>query len=343
MDTLLNYRLPAEWEKHESTWLSFPVNQETWPFQMQEAQEAYLKFIQAISLGEKVNLILPEVEKEHVLESLDKLNTKVENIICHHWKTNDAWIRDYGPDFLVNPSTQQKLLLNWQYNAWGGKYPPFEDDNLIPDQIRSVLGYDIVEIEMILEGGSFDVNGVGDLLTTKACLLHPNRNPDLSQEEIESALRKFLQIENIIWLDEGIVGDDTDGHVDDITRFVNEDTIITVVENNTLDENYQPLQDNLQLLSQVRLLNGKQPTLVELPMPQPFYYQDLRLPASYANFYICNAGVIVPVFNDPNDDEAVRILESVFPDKKVIPIYSGDIVYGLGSFHCLSKQEAAIG
>ena len=334
---LNEYRLPAEWEQHESTWLTWPHNTDTWEHQLKDTQKAYIKFIHSISKGEKVNIILTQNNISEVRDKLKKANTNLNQIIFHQWETNDSWIRDYGPDFLIG--TKDKIILNWKYNAWGQKYPPFDADNSIPLKIAEYLKLKHYSPDIVLEGGSFEPNGKGTILTTTNCLLNKNRNPHLTQKQIQSILEEYLQINNIIWLKDGIIGDDTDGHVDDISRFVNKNTILTCIEQNKQDENYTPLQKNLKLLNTARLENGKQANIVELPMPAPFFFKNQRLPASYANFYICNQAVIVPIFNDSNDDKAIQILESLFYDRKIIPIYSGDIIYGLGSFHCLSKHE----
>jgi agmatine deiminase len=257
--------------------------------------------------------------------------------------TNDAWCRDHGPAFLVNANADQpKALVKWNYNAWGNKYPPYDLDNHVPFLIGEALNVPVFNAGVVMEGGSVEFNGKGTLLTTTACLLNPNRNPELSQTQIEEKLREYYGVEHILWLGEGIVGDDTDGHIDDITRFVNPDTVVTVVEENANDENYEILQDNLKELKKMRLENGKQLNIIELPMPAPVIYEDQRLPASYANFYIGNAAVVVPTFRDKNDERALNLLQECFPDRKVIGLDSTDIIWGLGSFHCLSQQEPAV-
>jgi agmatine deiminase len=234
-----------------------------------------------------------------------------------------------------------KAIINWGFNAWGGKYPS-DNDNAIPLKVATHYGLPVFSPGIIMEGGSIDVNGAGTLLTTTACLLNKNRNPHLSWNKIEEYLMHYYNTEQIVWLGDGIAGDDTDGHVDDITRFVAEDIIVTAVEINKNDDNYQPLQDNLKQLKTLRLLNGKQPHLVELPMPNPVYFEGNRLPASYANFYITNDAVIVPNFRCKNDDKAMLLLEECFSGRSVIGIDSVDIVWGFGSFHCLSQQEPEV-
>jgi agmatine deiminase len=239
----------------------------------------------------------------------------------------------------VNRQERKKMIVDWNYNAWGGKYPPFDLDDIIPTLIAKHYKIPVVNPGIIMEGGSVEFNGKGTLLTTSACLLNKNRNPHLNQKQIEEYLINYYGVEHILWIGDGIVGDDTDGHVDDITRFVNPDTVLTVVEENKNDENHEPLEENLKALKKMRLQDGKQLNVVELPMPSPVIYEGQRLPASYANFYIANNVVTVPVFNDKNDERALEIIQKYFPDRKVIGIDSTDIIWGLGSFHCLSQQE----
>ncbi len=333
----LGFIFPAEWEKHESTWLSYPHNENSWPDKIETIFPSYNQFIAELSKGEKVNInIQDQKTQDLVTAQLQEIGTKMENIFFHHFRTNDAWCRDHGPAFVLKAN--QKAIVNWDYNAWGGKYP-CDLDNQIPMQIANYLGLEVFHPHIIMEGGSIDVNGKGTLVTTTACLLNPNRNLNLSQAEIEEKLCNYYNVENVIWLGDGIEGDDTDGHVDDITRFVNYDTVITAIEKNKNDENYQPLQDNLKLLSKARLESGKQLNIVELPMPEAVIWEDQRLPASYANFYIANNAVIVPLYKCPQDQEAMDILSKLFTDRKVVGIDSTDIIWGLGSFHCLSQQE----
>jgi agmatine deiminase len=234
-------------------------------------------------------------------------------------------------------------VVDWDYNAWGGKYPPYDLDCAIPTLIGKHYGIPVYYPGIVMEGGSVEFNGKGTVLTTTACLLNQNRNPHLNQTQIEKYLVDFYGVEQVLWLEEGIVGDDTDGHIDDIVRFVNEDTVLTVVEKDKSDGNYEALQANLKALQKMRLQSGKQLTVVELPMPSPVIQEDQQLPASYANFYISNAAVIVPTFQDPHDEPALEIIQSCFPDRPVVGINSSDLIWGLGSFHCLSQQEPVVG
>jgi agmatine deiminase len=239
----------------------------------------------------------------------------------------------------VNPSSPQpKAIVSWDYNGWGGKYPA-ELDNQIPERIAGLLNVPVYFPGIVMEGGSVDFNGKGTILTTTSCLLNPNRNPDLNQEQIEKYLLDYYGADQVIWLGDGIEGDDTDGHIDDLTRFINEDTVITMVESNKSDANYIPLKENLKQLTKCRLSNGKQLNIVEIPMPEPAYYQDQRLPVSYANFYIANAGVMLPVYRCKQDDKAVYLLEDCIKDRSIIALDSVEIIWGLGSWHCLSQQE----
>lgn len=331
-------RFPAEWKKHKSTWLSYPHNEESWPGKIDAIFPAYNRFIYELSLVEKVNINVDNEEQKSKIErQLLDLGTKMENICFWLFKTNDAWIRDHGPAF-VTDGKGKKAVVDWNYNAWGGKYP-FELDNEIPKKIAQELDLDVFSPNIVMEGGSIDVNGIGDLLTTRACLLNENRNPLLSRQQIEDKLHSYYGAENILWLQDGIEGDDTDGHVDDMTRFVNENTILTMVESDTNDSNHEILKTNRRLLSTMRSCNGKQFDVVEMEMPKPVYYEGQRLPASYANFYIANNKIILPLYKCEQDEKAVRLLEQVFKDRQIVGIDSTDIIWGLGSFHCLSQQE----
>lgn len=337
------YYFPAEWEQHTATWLSWPHKEESWPGKINTIYQPYCEFIKILTQGELVRINVANAQmKAFAVGELNKAGVDLNRVEFFEFPTNDAWCRDHGPAFLVNRDTKQKVVVDWGYNAWGGKYPPFDLDDVIPTKIAQHFGLPVYHPGIVMEGGSVDFNGKGTLLTTTACLLNPNRNPQLNQRQIEDYLQKYYGVEQILWLGDGIVGDDTDGHIDDITRFVNEDTVVTVVEENKADDNYYLLQENLHSLKTMRLLNGKQLNIVELPMPDAVVYEDQRLPASYANFYIGNAAVVVPTYRCKNDDKALDILQQCFPDRKVVGIDSTDIIWGLGSFHCLSQQEPAV-
>lgn len=342
----LGYHFPAEWEKHTATWLSWPHKEASWPGKLESVFDVYVQFIKALTEGERVCINVNDVAmKALALRHLQKGNVDLSKVELYLHPTDDAWCRDHGPAFLVHShitAVPRKVIVDWGYNAWGGKYPPFDQDDVIPTLIAGHYGIPVFHPGIVMEGGSVEFNGKGTVLTTTACLLNPNRNPHLNQAQIEQKLHDYYGIDHVLWLGDGIVGDDTDGHIDDITRFVNADTVVTVVEENKADENYELLQENLKTLSQLRVESGKQINVIELPMPSPVIFENQRLPASYANFYIGNAAVVVPTFRDKNDDKALSILQGCFPDRKVIGLDSTDIIWGLGSFHCLSQQEPAV-
>jgi len=339
----LGYTFPAEFAKHEATWLSWPHKEASWPGKINTIFPYYSQFIKELAKSEVVRInVVDEKMKAFALEHIQNAGADISKIEFFIHPTNDAWCRDHGPAFLINEKEKKKAIVDWNYNAWGGKYPPYDLDDVIPTLIGKHYGLEVFYPGIIMEGGSVEFNGAGTVMTSTACLLNPNRNPHLSQEQIEEYLCNYYGMEQVLWVDEGIVGDDTDGHIDDTVRFTNEDTVITVVEENKNDENYDLLQHNLKQLKQMRLLNGKQLNIVELPMPEELIYNDLRLPCSYANFYIANHAVIVPTFRCSKDDNALQIIQSCFLNREVIGIDSTEIIWGLGSFHCLSQQEPAI-
>ncbi len=341
-----NYYFPAEWALHEATWLSWPHKEVSWPSKIGMIYRQYAEFIKILTEGELVRINVADEQMEaFAKQQLLAIGTDLTKVQFFYFPTNDAWCRDHGPAFLLNRDASfmpQKLVLDWGYNAWGGKYPPFDLDDVIPTKIAEQFRLPVYEPGIVMEGGSVEFNGAGTVLTTTACLLNPNRNPHLNQNQIEDYLKQYYGVQQVLWLGDGIVGDDTDGHIDDITRFINEDTVVTVVEENPEDDNYQILQENLEKLKEMKLLDGRQLTIIELPMPSPVIWEDTRLPASYANFYIANKAVIVPTYRDKNDEKALQILQQCFPDRKVVGIDSTDIIWGLGSFHCLSQQEPAV-
>lgn len=340
----LGYYFPAEFAPHVATWLSWPHKEASWPGKIHAIFPYYSQFIKELTKSEIVRInVRDEAMKRSALDHLQKVEADFAKIEFYMHPTNDAWCRDHGPAFLINPDAEQKkVVVDWGYNAWGGKYPPFDLDDNIPTLIAKEFGLPVFYPGIVMEGGSVEFNGKGTVITSTACLLNPNRNPHLNQEQIENYLQHFYGVEQVLWVDEGIVGDDTDGHIDDTVRFVNEDTVITVVEENKNDENHPLLEHNLQQLKQMRLLNGKQLNIVELPMPDELYYEDQRLPCSYANFYIANHAVIVPTFRSKNDDKALQVIQGCFPGREVVGIDSTEIIWGLGSFHCLSQQEPAV-
>jgi len=340
----LGYYFPAEFAPHEATWLSWPHKEASWPGKLDAIYPYYAQFIKVLSQSEKVRInVADEAMKQFALKYIQEAGADMTQVEFYFHPTNDAWCRDHGPAFLINPNAEQKkVIVDWGYNAWGGKYPPFDLDDVIPTLIGKQFNIPVFHPGIVMEGGSVEFNGAGTLLTSTACLLNPNRNPHLNQDQIEGYLRNYYGVEQILWVDEGVVGDDTDGHIDDTVRFVNEDTVLTVVEEDKTDENYALLQHNLKQLKSMRLLNGKSLNIVELPMPDAVIWEDQRLPASYANFYISNKHVIVPTFSCAKDDVALSIIQSCFKEREVIGIDSTEIIWGLGSFHCLSQQEPAV-
>ncbi len=340
----LGFTFPAEFAPQRAMWLSWPHKEASWPGKIDTIFPVYSQFIKLVAEGQRVCInVANEHMKAFAVSHLERVEADLSQIDFYFHPTNDAWCRDHGPAFVLNHTTKEKAIVDWDYNAWGDKYPPYDLDDVIPTLIGEKLGLKVFYPQIIMEGGSVEFNGKGTLLTTTACLLNKNRNLHLSQGEIEQYLTDYYGVENILWLGDGIVGDDTDGHIDDLTRFVNEDTVVTVVEENKSDENYGILQENLKMLSTMRLENGRQMNIVELPMPHAVVWEGQRLPASYANFYIANKYVVVPTFRDKkNDDKALNILQSCFANHKVVGLDSTDLIWGLGSFHCLSQQEPAV-
>lgn len=337
------YVFPAEWEPHHATWLSWPHNKDSWPGKIEAVFKSYIKFIKAISAGEYVNINVNDpLMKEEARRKLENAGVQMDRISFFLHPTNDAWCRDHGPAFLINNEERKKLILDWDYNAWGGKYPPYDLDDQIPTLVGNGLDLPVLRPGIIMEGGSVDFNGAGTILTTTSCLLNPNRNPHLNREEIEQYLMDYYGADQVLWLGDGIVGDDTDGHIDDLTRFISEKSVVTVIEHDKEDANYVPLKENLRTLESMLLPDGNLLNIVELPMPDPLYHEGQRLPASYANFYIANSCVVVPTYRCDTDDLALELLQACFTDRKVIGIDSNDLIWGLGSFHCLSQQEPAI-
>jgi agmatine deiminase len=340
----LGYFFPAEFGEHAATWLSWPHKEASWPGKINTIFPYYSQFVKELALGEKVRInVADEAMKKFAIKNLQKANVDLDNVEFFINRTNDAWCRDHGPAFLINPNAdQRKVIVDWDYNAWGNKYPPYDLDDVIPTRIAKHFNLPVYYPGIVMEGGSVEFNGKGTLITSTACLLNENRNPHLNQQQIENYLQNYYGVEQVLWVSEGIVGDDTDGHIDDTVRFVNEDTVLTVIEENKNDENYELLQKNLTELKTMRLLNGKQLNIIELPMPDEIVYEGQRLPPSYANFYIANKSVIVPTYRCDNDEKALQIIANCFPKRKIVGIDSTEIIWGLGSFHCLSQQEPAV-
>lgn len=337
----LGYYFPAEWKHHRATWLTWPHNLETWPGKIETIYPYYCEFIRVVTEGERVCINVNDMTMQKQAEHhLTKAGVDLNKIDFFHHPSNDAWCRDHGPSVLLNHThPTQRAILDWGYNAWGGKYPPFDSDDKIPSLIAEKLNLPCFYPGIIMEGGSVEFNGKGTVITTKACLLNPNRNPHLNQKQVEKYLIDFYGVDQVLWLLDGIEGDDTDGHIDDLTRFVNENTVVTMIETDASSPNYPILKENADLLSSMHLADGSPLNVIEIPMPAPLDEKEQILPASYANFYISNAAVVVPIFKDRNDEKALEIIAKCFPDRKTVGIDSRDIVYGLGSFHCLSQQE----
>ena len=349
----LGYRMPAEWDPHEATWLAWPHNPDDWPGKFQAIPWLYAEIVRLLAARERVHLLVQdEKEQRRAISILERAHANLDNVSFHQWPTDRVWTRDSGPIFVRNQQGHI-AITNWHFNAWA-KYPDWHLDDQIPGRAAELLNVPEWQPEvnvngeprrLVLEGGSIDTNGQGVMLTTEECLLSEvqQRNPGVSKEQLERAFSDYLGIDQVIWLGRGIAGDDTHGHVDDITRFVRTDTILTAVEPNTKDANHEPLAENLARLKAPRNSDGKQFTVVELPLPRPVIFRSQRLPASYANFYIANGLVLVPTFQDPNDRIALGILAELFPDREVIGIHAVDLVWGLGTLHCMTQQQPARG
>lgn len=338
----LGFRMPAEWESQAAIWLSWPHRQKTWPRNYAPIPAKFAEIAATISRYEPVRFNIAKSLHATAHRLLKQAKADLSRIEIFAHTTDDAWCRDHGPIFVKNDRTGEIALTDWQFNAWGGKYPKFKADNAIPGEIAEKLKLRRFQHPMVLEGGSVEVNGEGLLLTTEACLLNKNRNPHLKREQIEQALRDFLGVHTIYWLGNGIEGDDTDGHVDDLSRFFRADGIITAVESNSRDVNYRALSENLERLKSLRTPNGKKFKLVELPMPRACYRDEQRLPATYANYLVLNGAVLMPTFRQPKRDvEAAEILATCFPGREIVPVDCLDLVLGRGTLHCISQQQPA--
>ncbi len=340
----LGYRMPAEWEPHVATWLSWPRRDGiSFPGAYDRVTPTLAKMVHALAGSEAVNINVCDAAHEaDVRKQLAKARARIDHVSFFHIPTNEPWCRDHGPIFLTRKEAPKVAILDWEYNAWGWKYPPFENDDVVPTLIGEKLGIPVYAPKMVLEGGSIEVNGCGTLLTTKSCLLNSNRNPDLNQRQIEQQLRDYLGVKHILWLSDGIEGDDTDGHIDDLTRFVNPTTVVTVFEEDQSDSNHEPLRANFDLLKTMETEDGTPLEVHVLPMPSKIVRDGQRLPASYANFYIANTVVLVPTFADNNDRWALAVFEKLFPTRKIVPIDCRELIWGLGAFHCLTQQQPKV-
>ena len=333
----LGYRMPAEWEPHEATWLAWPHEESDWPGKFEPIPWLYGEIVRRLARVERVNILVVGRGHEHsVREILTKCHVDMNAVRLFQYKTNRSWTRDFCPIFVKN-SKGRIAITDWIFNGWA-KYDNWQLDNAVPTYVAEQLKLQRFEPHTVLEGGSIDVNGQGKLLTTKECLLSPiqARNPGRSQAEMEAAMRDYLGVTEVIWLENGIAGDDTHGHIDDLARFVNPETVVTVVEPDQSEDNYAALQENLGILQARADLRT-----VTLPCPKPVYFNGQRLPASYANFYIANKLVLAPTFMDPNDRVALNILGELFPGREVVGIPATDLVLGLGTLHCMTQQQPA--
>lgn len=337
----LGYRMPAEWEPHAATWLTWPRREGiSFPDSYDRVMPAFAQMVDALADSEPVHInVCDEAHEKDVRKILARHRARATHITFHQNPSNEPWCRDHGPIFLTRAEAPQVAVVDWDYNAWGWKYPPFDDDDVIPTRVAEELGLPVYSPGIVMEGGSLDVNGTGTLLTTRSCLLNENRNPGLSQAEIEQRLRDYLGVKHFLWLGDGIEGDDTDGHIDDLTRFVDRSTVVTVVEEDENDANFIPLKENLAALQSMKIEDGMELSVLELPMPAKIARDGLRLPASYANFYIANKVVLLPVFADAHDKWAVAVLRKALPDRKIVPIDCRELIWGLGAFHCLTQQQ----
>jgi len=340
--------MPAEWELHEATWIAWPHNTTDWPGKMSAIHLVYGEIVRKLSVGETVRVLVNDKSHEAKAKRvLERVGVELSQVEFFRIPTNRGWTRDFGPIFVTRTKAGSDIrIARFQFNAWG-RYPDWQKDNRVPERLASKLKMPLSVVEysgrrVVLEGGSIDVNGAGTLLTTEECLLDEQvqvRNPGFSRDDYEHVFRHELRISNVLWLGKGIAGDDTHGHVDDLCRFVSPNTVILCKETNVQDENYHVLNENRERLESMKIANGASIQVVDLPMPAPLFFEGRRLPASYANFYISNAAVLVPTFNDPNDRIALGILSELFPDRSVVGVHAVDLVWGLGTIHCLTQQQ----
>ncbi len=343
MEGANSFRMPAEWEPHVATWIAWPHERADWPGKFGTIPWVYVEIVRHLHQSERVRILVNDADSERrARKLLRQAGVDLRQIDFFHFSTDRVWTRDYGPMF-VKSADGSRVILDWRFNGWA-KYDNWQHDDAVARKASAALGLSCVSPQgMVLEGGAIEVNGEGLLLTTEECWLSEVqvRNPAMNQSDLESAFQTYLGVSKVLWLAAGIVGDDTHGHIDDLTRFVNPQTVVTVVENNRADANYTALEENLRRLRTMTDRNGKPLEVVQLPMPEPVVFRRQRLPASYANFYIANDRVLVPTFNDRADATALGILADLFPGRQVVGIYSRDLVWGLGTIHCLTQQEPA--
>ena len=348
---LSNFRMPAEWEKQESTLIAWPHNKNDWPGRFENIPDVFAQIISQISKVQKVKILIQHnLVKKNIHPLLRKYKAKLKNIFFITIKTDRVWTRDSGPIYVVNKN--KKILLDWKFNAWA-KYNNYKYDNAINKKLNKIKNLELIKPkfkiqkkfkDIVLEGGSIDVNGKGTIITTKECLLSKvqQRNPGLKKKDIESIFNKYLGAKNTIWLNKGIAGDDTHGHIDDIARFIDTNKIFLAYEYNKKDKNFKPLDENYKILNISKDQNGKKITIIKLPMPKPIFIEKTRVPASYLNFYIANKIVLVPVFKDKNDKKVLKIFKRNFRNRKIIPIDCLDLIWGFGAIHCMTQQEPAL-
>lgn len=338
----LGYRMPAEWEPHEATWLAWPHDPDTWPGRVAVVEDRFVEMIRALAPHERVELLVKDADLERKV-SARLADERIANVRLHRIPTADSWIRDYGPNFLrrMQKNNPGVAYNRWVFNAWGNKYEALLADDGIPERLPTIQHLPRFSPGIVLEGGSIEVDGEGTVLTTEQCLLNPNRNPHLDRAQIEAKLRDHLGAARVLWLQGGIEGDDTDGHIDDVARFADPETIVAAVEPDPRDANHAPLQENLRALRGMTNASGRPYRIVELPMPSRVDGDEGRLPASYANFYVANRVVLLPAFGAPQDRAAERVVAQAFPGRRVVPIRCEDVVWGMGTIHCLTQQQPA--
>lgn len=340
----LGYRMPAEWKEHEATWLAWPKNKDSFPGEiLQEVEKTFLRIIEELSENERVELLVDDDAAERrVRELISSTKTNINNLNMHKIPTGDVWFRDFGPIFISRSEVHRRdvACTHWQFNAWGNKYEEIKPDIHVAEKMP-IPGMRGFNVQMVLEGGSIETNGLGTIITTEQCLLNKNRNPGLNKGQIENFLRNYLGAVKVIWLKAGIAGDDTDGHIDDIARFVSHDIVVCAYEDNPQDENYQALKADYDLINKSQDQDGNELKVAKLPMPKRIEYNGQRLPASYTNFYVANEKVLVPTFNDENDQKALDMLQKLFPDRKIVGIDCRALVVGFGAIHCVTQQQPA--
>lgn len=333
-------RWPAEWEPHAGTWLTWPHNRETWPTEIEAVEAAYLEAIEHLASGETVHVAVNSADAREALQDRIARLRAVGAVRLHVIPTNDSWCRDYGP--ICVRFGDSVAAVDFRFNAWGGKYPPWKDDDEAGSRMADAIAMPCLRSELVMEGGALEGNGCGLLLTTEQCLLNETRNPDLSQHGVEAELARWLGVNDVLWLGQGISGDDTDGHIDNLARFVDEDTVLVLSEPDPRDPHHGPLAENVERLRAFRTRDGKALRVIELPEPEPLVHEGRRLPASYCNFYIGNAAVLVPCYGGSRDGAALAEIGRWFPARRIVPIDSRVVVRGFGAWHCLTQQIPAL-